>query len=656
MLSAHKHKGTFAKIRNSPQFFLPLLLVCGYALASFAYTSILENNGVGNRDLQQVVASAHESNFISGYVESNPDQISVAISEATPEWNQDNPYQVVSSVKVPPSNIYLFNSKKTRNYFSSIGENYDLILAQWHYYLNSRRIKYLDIQDADLTTGLKSGILILPSTIALSSEERAAIQIYEKRGGNVLATWATGTRNVTGELVGYDFLNDQFGINVSGEITVQEKEKFLIVSGDTPITTTLPTGSRIWLGLNTILEAPLRVSGGDNVAARFMDVVRSPSIANNNEAIVYTERGSSRRIYFAFAENSWRFEQANIYTLLDDVFNWLQRRPGTYLANWPFPYRAAQIIEMDTEQGFQNASNLADMLDSYGYQGTFYCLTSVATQYPDVVKNLEHNHEIAYHGDIHNAFKGQAKEDQSKRLDTMQLELRPLVTTPSKLRGFRPPYELGDQVVESLLFEKGFGHILPNSDDTQAMLPYISSASPEDFQKGLIVLPRTQRDDMNFIRDGLSSQEMTMTMNKDFDQAHEYGALGILSVHSQNFKPDNPVAQSIKQFLAHIKSSGNKTWVASSGTIESWWRNRALFKSKLTGKPKKMLLNITVEKPGLHWSTALVISNPIRGLQLNITTTDVGKTLPVLEPLDDYRTAIVFNALEAGSYSYYLSY
>lgn len=655
-LASRKNKGIFTQIRNSPLFFLPLLLVGGYALASFAYTHIMENDEWGNHGRQQVVAAAHSSNLNSGYVESNPVQVSAAISDAPSEWKQDNPHQVISSIKVPFSNTYLLNSKETRDYFTSIGENYDLILNQWHYYFDARGVKYIDIQDADLIADLKSGILILPSTVALSSEERTAIQAYEKKGGSVLATWATGVRNGTGEWVGYGFLQEQFDINVTGEIAAQDNEKFLVVSGDTPVASSLPAGSRIWLGLDKIHEHPLRVSGGDNVAGRFMDAVRTPSIANTNEAIVYTEPGSSRRVYFSFAEKSWRFQQADIYSLLDNVLNWLHRRPDAYLANWPYPYRAAQIIEMDTEQGFPNASKLADMLDSYGLQGTFYCLTSVATIYPDIVERLEHNHEIAYHGDVHDAFKGQPKEIQSKRLDTMQLELQPLVTTPSKLRGFRPPYELGDRVVESLLFEKGFGHILPNSDDTEAMLPYISSASPKNFQNGLIVLPRTQRDDMNFIRNGLSSQDMTMTMNKDFDQAHEYGALGVLSVHSQNFEPDGPIAKPMAEFLAHIKSSGDKTWVAPSGTIESWWRERALFKSKLTGTPSKMLLNITVKKPGVHWSTSLVISNTVRGLHPKIKISKVGKTQPKLIPLDDYRTAIVFNVLEPGNYSYHLSY
>ncbi|HUX91226.1 MAG TPA: polysaccharide deacetylase family protein [Gallionellaceae bacterium] len=629
---------------------MPLLLVGGFALASLAYTLIMESDAGSNHGRQRWVASAYQNmnagNAAPSAASSNPLNI----------WKPDNPHQVISAVKVASSNTYLFNSKKTREYFSSTGSNYDLSLDQWHYYFQARGAKYLDIHDADLTPTLKPGILILPSTVVLSSKERSAIQAFEKRGGSVLATWATGARDGDGEWAGYDFLQKQFDIKVSGEFAAQDKEKFLIVSGETPVASSLPSGFRIWLGLADVHDRPLRVSGGGHIAGRFMDGLRIPGKVDANEAIVYTESGSSRRVYLAFAENSWRFEQANMYTLLDDVLDWLRRRPDTYLANWPYPYRAAQILEMDTEQDFTKAINFADTLDANGFQGTFYSLTSVATRYPDIVRHLERNHEIAYHGDVHDAFKGLPRETQSKRLDAMQQDLRPLVTEPSRLRGFRPPYELADQVVESLLFEKGFGHILANADGTEAMLPYLSPVSPKDFRNGLIVLPRTQRDDMNFNAEKFSTQDMLKAMQDDFDLAHEYGALGALSLHSQHFELDTPVAKSTAEFLSYIKSSRNKTWIAPSGTIESWWRNRALFKSELSGSPAKMQLDITIEKPGMHWSTALVISNPAKGLQPRIRNKKIGKTLPLLVPLDDYQTAIVFNALEPGHYSYYLSY
>lgn len=647
-LSIHDDKGIFSRIRNSPFFLLPLILIGGYALASLSYTLIMENDVPAE--------SAHVTSKLTqtelNLEAAEPNQVNSALAELKP----DNPDQITSDVNVGTSDIYVLNSKSTRDYFASSGGDYDLILNQWRYYFQGRGIKYRDVQESDIVAGLKPGVLVLPSAVALSATERTAIDVFEKKGGSVLATWATGARSSSTAWAGYGFLQDQFDINVSGEIAQQDKEKFLVVSGETPVSYTLSAGTEIWMGLDEIHERPLRISGGEHAAGRFTDAVRTPENGVANESVVYTEQGASRRVYFAFSESSWRYEQANIYRLLDDVFNWLERHPSAYLANWPYPYRAAQILEMDTEDGYPNAKNFADLLNANGFQGTFYSLTSVAVKYPDMVRELELRHEIAYHADVHDGFKGQSREEQSRRLDEMRRELTPVVKNPAGLRGFRPPYELSDQITESLLYEKGFGHILANSFNTQGMLPFISLSSPRDFRTGLIVLPRTQRDDMNFAKDKLGSQEMTRVMIEDFDQAREFGALGVLSVHSQTFAEGSPVATATAGFLTYIKSSGDKTWVAPSGKVEAWWRNRALLKSELTGEAKNVLLNVTVEKPGLHWRSAIVISNPVRGLQPKLRMMKAGMPQPLIVPLDDYRTALVFNDLDAGQYSYHLSY
>ncbi len=640
-LSIHENRGIFSRIRNSPLFFLPLILIAGYALASLTYVYIMQHEGGARTAVAQQAAPLITEQPVT----------------ASAEWKPDNPHQAYAAVSLPASRLYLLNSKKTRDYFASSGGDYTLILDQWHYYFQARGIKYSDIQETDLTAGLKSGILILPSAVVLDAAERAAIAAFEKSGGSVLASWATGARNASGAWLGYDFLHDQFDIRVSGEIAAQDKEKFLVVAGETPVTHTLPAGTRIWLGLDKVQERPLRVSGGAHFAGRFMDVVRTPDVADANEAIVFNEAAdTSRRVYLGFSESSWRFEQANIYTLLDDLFDWLARRPGAYLANWPYPYRAAQILEMDTEQGYPNALNFAGLLDANGYTGTFYSLTSVAVQFPDIVKQLERKHEIAYHADVHDGFKGQSRELQSKRLDAMREQLTPLVTDPARLRGFRPPYELADQTTESLLFEKNFGHILANSDNTAAMLPYLSPVSPHDFVKGLIVLPRTQRDDMNYNKQALGSAEMARAMNEDFDQAREFGALGVLSVHSQTFAAGSDVNKATAQFLAHIKTSGDMTWVAPGGAIESWWRDRARVKFNLTGDEKNMLLEVTLDAPALHDKSAIVIIHPARKTVLMIKAGKGGVAAPALVPLDEFRTAIVFDALKPGHYSYRLSY
>jgi len=181
-----KNREIFAKIRNSPLFFLPLLLLVGYALASLAYVLIMENEGSVNQVRQQVVDAAPYSGLTSD--NTRPHQVTASSNGALTNWKSDNAYQVISAFNVASSKIYLFNSKNTRDYFTSSGKSYDPILDQWHYYFRDRGVKYIDLQEVDLTPDLKPGILILPSAVALSSEGRSAILAFVIGGGSVLAT------------------------------------------------------------------------------------------------------------------------------------------------------------------------------------------------------------------------------------------------------------------------------------------------------------------------------------------------------------------------------------------------------------------------------------------------------------------------------------
>ncbi|MCX7192983.1 MAG: polysaccharide deacetylase family protein [Proteobacteria bacterium] len=549
--------------------------------------------------------------------------------------------------------IYLFNSKPTRDYFASVGGNYDLILKPWRDFFQSRGAAYSEIQNGELKPDLKPGVLILPSVVALDPADNSAIQAFEKAGGSIIATWATGARNGNAKWLGYDFLNEQFGIKVSGEITRKNKDKdnFLVIFGETPVAHSLPAGSRIWFDQINIL--PMQITGGANVAGRFLDVANTPG-TQANEAIVYTETGASRRAYFAFSETLWQFQQNDIYSLLDDTLDWLRRRPSAYLANWPYPYRSAQIVEMDTELGFPNALRLANMLDSNGLQGSFYCLTSIAARHPDILKQLEGKHELAYHGDVHESFKGQSGKIQSQRLDAMRHDIESMVTTPASMTGFRPPYELYDQTTESLLFEKGYGHLLVDSYGSRAMLPYLASASPKDFLKGLIVLPRTHRGDMDFGINGAAETDMSKAMNDDLDQTLEIGSLGVLSLHSENFEAGSAVIKATGALLTHIKQVGNKIWVAPGGKVTAWWRERSLIKFNFTADT--LQLNITIAKPGLSRNASIVISNPVRGAAPRIVATKAGMPSALTVPMDDYSTAVILNTSAPGKYSYNLNY
>ena len=102
--------------------------------------------------------------------------------------------------------VTLYASSNTQTYFKGIGGNYETLLVPWRNYFLNKKQGFKEIRTAQELGKQKAGVLILPSAVALSAEERTEIQAYRAKGGSILSTWATGTRNGKGEWEGWQFL------------------------------------------------------------------------------------------------------------------------------------------------------------------------------------------------------------------------------------------------------------------------------------------------------------------------------------------------------------------------------------------------------------------------------------------------------------------
>ena len=278
---------------------------------------------------------------------------------------------VIAYVTSGESDVMLYSSPNSRAYLAGIGGNYETLLVPWRTYFLDRKLAVKEIQDASLLRNIKKGVLVLPSAIALSEEERNDILAFRAKGGAILTTWATGTRNDKGDWEGWQFL-EKLGAKVLGEIASDAEVNHLILTGESPVSHTHPAGQRIGLGKTS--ESLLRATG-EMVAGRFMNWARITDASRRNEgAIVYTESSgdSGRVVFFAFAESTWESRPYPAYVFIDDTLKWLQREPSIVLAAWPNGKRAAQVIEMDTEDGFANALPFASIMQALDYPATFY--------------------------------------------------------------------------------------------------------------------------------------------------------------------------------------------------------------------------------------------------------------------------------------------
>lgn len=551
--------------------------------------------------------------------------------------------------------VSLYVSPSTKAYLTSVGGNYDLLVNPWRDYFADRKTKFKEVHEPEQLKKISEGVLVLPSAVALSAEERQAVQEFRARGGAVLLTWASGARNVRGEWEGWQFLDKQ-GVQVAGDMPADIEVNHVILNGESPVSHSQSAGQRMFVSRGS--EGLLRAKG-EMVAARFMNWARIPNPALRDEgAVLYAEPSlpQGRLVYFAFAESSWSAHPNVAYGLIDDCIQWLQREPSLLRAAWPNAKQAANAIEMDTEQGFPNAANFLTMMQGVDYPTTFYVLTSVGQQFPDLLQKLYREAEVGYHGDIHIGFKDQPESAQMERLQAMRKQMASVIADPARVSGFRAPTEGYDATTERLIHSLGLRHHVADPNRSDGRLPLLAKIPGVQPADDIVVLPRTQRDDINLYWEKLSVEQTTQALIDDTELALDNGALGLLSIHTQNYAKGSVLYQAMPGYLLHTKQYKDRLWLASTGQVADWWRERERFRisSRFSGKRLEMDVSV-VGKQAVKGGT-VVLMLPHKDARPVVKSTKTTGYQPTLKILDAYRVAIVFGELNPGDYSYQVSF
>jgi len=554
---------------------------------------------------------------------------------------------------VAPSSerVILYTSANSTRYFAGIGGNYDTLAAPWRTYFTERKQRFREVHTAADLDKLSEGLVVLPSAVALSAAEKAAVAAFRAKGGAVLTTWATGSRDENGGWAGWDFLGS-LGARMVGEIPATQQVNNLVLNGESPLSHSQPAGQRMFLTKTS--ETLLRLRG-EMVAGRFMNWARVTDAERRDEgAIVFSEMGlaASRSASFAFAESVWESHPLLLYPVIDNTLDWLLRKPVVVRAAWPGGKRAAQIIEMDTEDGFANATVFGDMMKAIDYRASFYVLTSVGVRYPDVLSRLANDFEIGYHADVHDGFKGQPAARQQQRLQTMRTELGSVIGSTTHITGFRAPLESYDATTEAMLQQAGIRHHVADPGRTEARLPVFAKMAGIDNNDALVILPRTQRDDINIAAEQANIEQTAAALIDDFDLGIDMGALGLLSVHSQNFLPDATLTRAMPAFIERLQRRRSQIWLTSGREVASWWRQRERVKVASDYKGKRLEFNVTITGQAPVSGASLIVMLPQKGRMPTVQSLKIGAAKPTVTKIDEFRAAVVFDTLKPGNYAY----
>ena len=570
--------------------------------------------------------------------------------------------------------IYLYGSPLTVEYFKVNGTSNNTALTMWRKYLRKACRCFEEITRAELLGKLKPGLLILASSEVLDDEERKAVQGFAASGGSLLATGLTGTRGGKGELKGHDFVNALFKMRVRGEFTRTNNEDwFMMPFGDGPLTWAMPAHRRMYMG--DAAQNMLRIES-TNLAAVVMNWDREKDEVGPNGVIAFNETDKFRGVFFGFPESAWNFAKpSEMIAILDGTISWLQREPRLVKSAWPNANIAAHLMEMDTEDKFFSASNFAKDLESIGVRGTFYSVTSEAAKYPEVVKDLiARGHEMAYHADVHLGFEGVRPVKQDDRIKNMVAEMTTLVgpDTPRLATGFRAPTESYDAVTEIMLRKYGMLHHAADPSSTEDRLPFFSKVEPKlGPDQALVVLPRTQYDDVSYTALDFTVKEVLSNLKYDLDLIVRGGAFGLLSVHTQNYVDEGMLPKVMPDYMKYVATYKDRIWIPRADQIAAWWRKRALVTVTQVNPVKLAKQTENLEKPEQSKDIVLRMSvtglGNVEGLTVFVMNPKSG-VIPAVQArsgsaprfrvklVDAFRSALVFDRLDTGDFEYVIRY
>ena len=212
--------------------------------------------------------------------------------------------------------------------------------------------------------------------------------------------------------------------------------------------------------------------------------------------------------------------------------------------------------------------------------------------------------------------------------------------------GFRAPTESYDSTTEMLLRKHGLRHHATDQSANQDRLPFFSLAEPGlPPDQALLVLPRTQLDDVSFMDLKYSPEQVTKTLNYDLDLTVRSGALGLLSVHSQNYIEGGLMLRTMGDYVRQVATYRDRLRVSRGDEIAAWWCQRETVEIEQRWVDDALLVRL--QTPDAVRGLSVFVTLPYKDAKLRVDTTAETKTVRV-KPIDPYRAALVFDTVQPG--------
>lgn len=534
----------------------------------------------------------------------NVDVESLARSAAAVDEPPPSPAEALGPVAAAAGGAVaaIFVSSASKGYFPD-SAFYRSTVRRWSSLLGEAGMGHREIATASDVESLDPNtLLVLPQAACLSKDEVEALHAHVAAGGGLVLTWATGARDEQCEWRGWDPLLSLTGAPNLGELDMGGPV-FLTLPAGFPLSAGLAPGSRMELHIGPRVAVDVagpRAYWSDWALNRVPAPVGAWSegggpgtSAPDAAAVLHTTAGGGRVAWFGFdidegvsASDDWRIRR----TLLNGVI-WASGGLIAEVSAWPQGHRAAAFIGEDVESGFSNSAELARLLKAKGAAATFFVVSGLAAEHPDLADSLAIVGEIGSQTSDHNPTAGLSLSEQAFRLERSWNELRDWAGIAP--RGLRPPEERFDERTLRAWRDVGGTYV--------AAVNGARSASPEVFETvsgPIVLLPRLVNDDYNvFVQSGARRPvELRDAWLAGARKLAPLGGLAYLALRTQVAGTPERVWV-VGEVIDSLRTAGGPWWLATGGEIADWWLSRAAVEVAIQTAPPAVTVDLSPGRP-----------------------------------------------------------
>jgi peptidoglycan/xylan/chitin deacetylase (PgdA/CDA1 family) len=543
-----------------------------------------------------------------------------------------------------PYRAVLYHSTESAAFFADSAYYPDLLI-RWERLITEtggevNRISGVqDIESLDSQT-----VLVAPAPVCLSAEEVTALREHAERGGQLVVSWAAGARDSACEWLGWDA-----AVEITGAVEIRDLESrealYFTVPSGLPLSSGFDPGTRVELRHEAQLAATTR-----GARVYWSDWSLNPDPAERasdvNAAVLtdWTEQGG-RVVWFGFRldQGARPLDEERIQRLVRNGLRWAAGIPVAAVEPWPGGNRSALLVSQDVEERFENSMALVDIAQAKRVPITFFVVSQLVLDFPNLADSLKSVGEIGSHTSDHAVVVGLSYRDQRPKLTRSWSELRRW--TGDQVFGLHPPEESFDENTLRAWREAGGTYLIAIND--------ARTASPEVFETlagQVVLLPRIVKDDYNvFVQESaLRSKYLGEAYLEGMAKVRALGGLAVLSIRTQ--VGGEPARVKILGEVVDSARAQGQWWLATGREVADWWLARRSAQVELANRSEgQIVVRVVARQADLSgaWVSVYLPGSPtdwtptVDDRQVRYAEFDWGLRVPVADLVAGEETEIV---------------